>query len=242
MASTISAGAGRLGNQIIRNLAVSFIAEKFNLKVYYGDADLIHKLGIDLFSGIKTYKKVIRLNDSNYFAVLNSGNINYNLNPNYDFFQTRAITNLIYNYLQSDTVKSHIIEKNNFRDRYNNNNDLFVHIRLGDVTHLSPTLKYYTNVIKKIHFDNLYISTDSKDNDLISKLFEMYPTTKVIDYDEIESIQFGSTCKHILLSHGTFSAVIGYLGFFSTVYYPQPPKKPWHGDIFSIRNWIQCTY
>jgi len=40
---------GRIGNQIIRNLAVSFIAEKTDLKVNYSSNDLIDLLGISLF-------------------------------------------------------------------------------------------------------------------------------------------------------------------------------------------------
>ena len=40
---------GRLGNQIIRNLAVSLIAEKHNLYVKYSSYDLINSLGIELF-------------------------------------------------------------------------------------------------------------------------------------------------------------------------------------------------
>ena len=38
---------GRLGNQIIRNLAVSLIAEKFNLNVNYCNKSLIETLGIE---------------------------------------------------------------------------------------------------------------------------------------------------------------------------------------------------
>jgi hypothetical protein len=47
MTST-TAKNGRLGNQIIRNLAVSLIAEKHNLKVEYCNKELIQKLGIEL--------------------------------------------------------------------------------------------------------------------------------------------------------------------------------------------------
>lgn len=233
------AGGGRLGNQIIRNVAVSIIAEKFNLKVDYKSVDSINKLGITLFNGINQYEKNEVLTDNNYLTILNSDSVDYNLNPVIAFLQTKEITNLVYDYLHSDIVKSNIILKNNFRERYNNNNDLFVHVRLGDVKHLNPGIQYYTNFINTIHFDNLYISTDSITHTLIKKLLAVYPSTRLIYYDETATIQFGSTCKHILLSHGTFSAIIGYLGFFSTVYYPQPAKREWHGDIFSIKNWIQ---
>ena len=37
-----SNGGGRLGNQIIRNLAVSIIASKFDLSVDYSSKDLIN--------------------------------------------------------------------------------------------------------------------------------------------------------------------------------------------------------
>ena len=41
---------GRLGNQIIRNLAVSLISEKHDISVQYYNKDLIYKLGICLYS------------------------------------------------------------------------------------------------------------------------------------------------------------------------------------------------
>ena len=77
---------------------------------------------------------------------------------------------------------------------------------------------------------------------------ELYPECTLILHDEVITIHFASTCKHILLSHGSFSAIIGYLSFFSTVYYPtykhngviDKPNKIWYGDVFSIKNWIDC--
>lgn len=105
---------GRLGNQIIRNLAVSLLAEKYNLKVNYYNNDLIYKLGIKLFSGINSYERIQDLTDDNYFNIYNCDNLNYNLNPNNNFFQTKEITNFLYNYLHSDKVKSNIIENNPF--------------------------------------------------------------------------------------------------------------------------------
>jgi hypothetical protein len=88
----------------------------------------------------------------------------------------------------------------------------------------------------------LYISTDDKNNDMIIKLLELYPFAKLIEYDEITTFQFASTCRHIILSHGSFSAVIGYLSFFSNIYYPEYElNKMWCGDIFSIKDWIKLN-
>ena len=62
---------GRLCNQIIRNIAVSLIAEKNDLYVNYWNYTLIHQLGIDLFIGNKKYENTISLNDDNYFSIYN---------------------------------------------------------------------------------------------------------------------------------------------------------------------------
>jgi hypothetical protein len=233
-------GSGRLGNQIIRNLAVSLIAEKHNLKVNYHSNDLIKKLGVELFNGDNAYATVERLTDENYFTVYNCDKLEYNLDPNHNYFQTKDIANLIYNYLHSDKVKSNIILNNPFKERYNENSDLFIHIRLDDTAHLNPGISYYINAIKNINFDNLYISTDEKNNIMIIELLQLYPSTKLIEFDEIYTFQFASTCKHVILSHGSFSATIGYLSFFSNVYYPEYElNKIWYGDMFSINNWIK---
>jgi hypothetical protein len=238
--TTTTENNGRLGNQIIRNLAVSLLAEKHNILVKYSNKDLISKIGIELFSGDNLYTSIQELTDDNYFAIYNCDEINYNLEPNKDYFQTKEVAIFLYNYLHTDKIRSNIIEKNPFKDRYNKNNDLFVHIRLTDVAHLNPGITYYINAIKNISFDDLYISTDDKNDSIICEIIQLYPSAKIIEYDEINTFQFGSTCKHILLSHGSFSAIIGYLSFFSNVYYPEyEPGKMWYGDIFSINNWIK---
>ena len=236
---TTTGNNGRLGNQIIRNIAVSIIASKYNLKVTYFNKKLIDKLGIKLFSGDKIYNITHELNDSNYFSIYNCDNLNYNLNPNNAYFQRKEIIIGIYNYLH--IFKNDIIQKNEFKKRYNANNDVYVHIRLDDVSHLNPGINYYFNQIKNIKFDNLYISTDDKKHNIVTTIIKSYPNAKLIDYNEIKTIQFATTCKHIILSHGTFSALIGYMSFFSTIYYPEYEiDKMWHGYIFSIQNWIKC--
>jgi hypothetical protein len=233
---------GRLGNQIIRNLAVSLLAEKHNLKVDYYNNVLIYKLGINLFSGINSYDCIQDLTDNNYFTIYNCDNLSYNLDPNSNYFQTKEITNFLYKYLHSDKVKSNIIQKNPYREQYNKNNILFIHVRLTDVEKFNPGISYYTNAIKNIKFDSLVISTDDKSHDIIKNLLKLYTQATILDLDEITTIQFASTCKHIILSHGSFSAVIGYLSFFSNIHYPNYEQdKIWYGDMFSIENWIKLS-
>jgi len=233
---------GRLGNQIIRNLATSLIAEKHNLNVDYYNNDLIKKLGIELFSGNKIYGNIRPLTDDNYIMIYNSDKIYYDLNPNNNYFQTKEITNILYNYLHTSKIKSNVIEKNPYKDRYQNNNDLYIHIRLGDVEKFNPGIIYYINAIRNIKFDNIYFSTDSENHDVIKKIIHHYPKACMVKGDEISTFQFASTCKHIVLSHGSFSAIIGYLSFFSNIYFPMyEDNKKWYGDMFSIDGWNKLS-
>jgi len=83
-----------------------------------------------------------------------------------DYFQSQEITDIIHRHLKEQ--KDHIIDKNTYKERYQHNNDVFLHIRLHDATCYNVGVDYYIHCIK--------------------------------------TIQFASTCKHIVLSHGSFSA------------------------------------
>ena len=243
--TTTTSDNGRLGNQIIRNLAVSFIARKNNLYVKYSNFDTINnKLGINLYIGQNIYHKIVELNDYNYFNILSKENVDFNLNANNHYFQTQEITDLIYNNLRNEHMKN-IIEKNRYKNRYKNNNDLFIHIRLGDVIKFNPGSQYYLNAISNITFDNLYISSDTLNHEIVINIKTKFPNAILFSRNEIETIQFASTCKYIILSHGTFSAVIGYLSFFSKIFYPyiENHNAKWCNTyMMTNKNWNPIKY
>jgi hypothetical protein len=236
---------GRFCNQIFRNLAVSFIAEKFDLQVSYANFEKIQSLGIDLYNGTNVYKDTIQLNDNNFFDILNMEKLNSNLEANNAYFQTKEIGDMIYNHLRQN--QKNIEGKNPFKDRYNNNNDCFIHLRVGNCgipfktmdPNLSVGHEYYIQVLSKLNFDKLYISTDNPNNSVLQKIQTYYPTAIILNYDEVKTIQFGSTCKNIILSHGTFSVIIGYIGFYSNIFYPNYSRAPrkWFSDLFTIGTW-----
>jgi hypothetical protein len=235
---SVTKKVGRLGNQIIRNLAVNILAKKHDLLIFYCNKELIESLGLNLFSGENSYNNTIVLNDDNYFSILSMHEFKSNINPNvYAYFQTKEITNMIYNYIKTPPIKKTIIEKNPFKYRYNSNNDLFIHIRLSDASKYNAGLEYYIKSINNITFNKLYVSSDDVNHSIIKNLIKIYPSLILVKYKEVKTIQFASTCKHIILSHGSFSAIIGYLGFFSHIYYPEYEKLVWCGDMFSIPGW-----
>lgn len=233
---------GRLGNQIIRNIAVSLLATLHDLHVTYSSRDLIRQLGIDLFCGSKMHYASMELTDNNYMMIYEQPFITRHFRNVHAFFQTKEITSLIYEYLHSDRVKEAIMNKNPFLFRYQNNNDACIHLRLDDTAHFNPGLHYYLKTLSNITFDHLYLTTDQKDHDTIHQIKKVYPHATILEYDEVRTFQFASTCKHIILSHGSFSAIIGYLSYFSDIYYPEyEADKMWYGDIFSIPGWNKIT-
>ena len=64
---------------------------------------------------------------------------------------------------------------------------------------------------------------------------------KIIDYNEVDTIMFGSTCKHILLTGGSFSYIIGLFGFFSDVYYLKGFDNWYPSELFSIDKWMEIS-
>ena len=232
---------GRLCNFIFMNLALSFIAEKCDLRVTYGYQTTIDTIGIPLFCGNTTYNNEIELTTDTYLQIYNMNSLRYNLYiPFGNYFQTREISILIYKYLRTPRVMTNVIKMNPYEQRYNTNNDIFVHIRLTDAADANPGIKYYINTISKIPHDDLYVASDDLGHPFIHLIHNAFPNMKIVCENDVQTIQFGSTCRNIILSHGTFSAMIGYLGYYSNVYYPEinPTKmRVWHGDVFSIDGW-----
>lgn len=233
---------GRLCNQIIRNIIISLIAEKNDIYVEYSSHEKIDKLGILLFVGKKYPVESIRVTEKNFLEILNGSHCKILCTKK--FFQRKGCIDKVYEYLTSEKIKQNIIERNPFQDRYKNNNDLFVHIRLGDVaskTEYNPGFGYYEDCINKIDYDKLYIGTDSPNHKFIRRLQNQF-NADVKRLNEIETIQFGSTCKHIVLSHGTFSAIIGYLGYFSDVYYYDQAPTWCPIDLFRVApDWVKIN-
>jgi len=228
---------GRFGNHFFRNLAFHFIAKNNNLKFTYSYPDKFSQLGISLYKdGTNQYNDKIDIDDSNFFDFIkNDVKFNKNISIKDMYAQTSEFSTYIKNYIHEDEQKNKIIENNIFKNRYNNNNDVFLHIRMGDSIDKNPGFIYYDSILDKLSFDNGYISSDLLSHPMCSALINKYKLKPVL-IQEVETIMFGSTCKYIVLSNGTFSWMIGLLAFYSSIYYPKVKNK-WHGDIFVFSEW-----
>jgi hypothetical protein len=113
-------------------------------------------------------------------------------------------------------------------------------LRLDDASQYCPPLEYFDNAVSRVDFSDGYISSDSINHEICRYLIDKY-NLKIFKDDEVGTIQFASTCKHIVLSGGTFSWMIGLLSFFSKVTFPIQ-KIVWHGDIFVFDEWNGISY
>lgn len=290
--STLTNCYGRFANQFIRNICVSAIAKKYDLSFRYKHYDEITNImGIELYvNGKNTFDKTIEFKDEYFEEYLfdetteTNDDEKHNICVDKIFLQTESTARYIKEQLYLN--KDNIIDANPFKEKYQNNNDIFIHIRLGDIIttynyvpqgfekYLRNTLnkaitkenniwkdKMQNKKVKNLHLTkkmmynlmntkqkyqetespkwNVYIASDTLQHPICQNLikdFQNICNVKTVNDTPIQTIQFASTCKHIILSNGTFSWLIGVLGFYSDVYFPTIKIK-WHGDIFVFPDW-----
>lgn len=236
--------SGRLCNQMIRNVVCSQLSEKYNLKFQYQYYDEITKLGIRLYTdGCYFHDNILPLTDEDFHRFMYNEELKSNIYTNNIYFQNEYFAKYFRKYYETDEIKNSIMEHNLCKERYNNNNDIYVHLRLGDVTEYAPSLEYYDKVLSSIIFENGYISSETLDHPLCITLIEKYKLIPIIT-DVVETIMFGSTCKYIVLTGGTMSWTIGLFGYFSTIYYPDVGLRPlfYPIELYNYSDWNKITY
>jgi hypothetical protein len=233
--------AGRFANHVLRNLYASFLAEAGNISFVYSYDDEMKQLGIPLFrSGEKTYPETAIIRDE-FFSDLLDKPVNYNIFVDWCSAQNHIFALRLYNYFRTTQVMKSIQEANKFKARYGANNDVYVHVRLDDAAEWNPGFDYYDAALTACVAQGVkggYISSDSPNHPTVLVLAAKY-NLQLFEGQEIETIMLASSCKNLVLSHGTFSWLMGSLGFFSSVYIPHPRfLKKWCGPIFDMPGWM----
>ena len=298
---------GRLGNQIIRNVCVSYIARKYDIKVEYSSfSRIVCLLGIPLFAhGKNTYPTEIVLNDDNFFSYLfpggGGGDGAHNIDANASYFQTKEISCFLYSrFFQSPEVKRSVQSKNPFWQGIERAGGggggcgggnvaaaaatirIFVHVRLTDASEMNPGFGYYQTALSRCFQEiqkeeeeggggggekhqpkkcAFYVATDDYAHPLIREISSfllllsqqqgggggggvatyVHQVNHLVHLSDVETMQFGSVCEYLVLSHGSFSAITGYMAYSSkSVFYPSElyASRIWFGDMFSgIPGW-----
>lgn len=213
---------------------------KYDSRCKYKHEKAFNRLGIFFHKGAAIYKKNCLITDDNFLTVFHNKTFEpANLILKDVWFQTKDFCCMLKAYFNDEKIKSKIIENNVYKTRFQTNNDLFIHLRLGDVSQKTKSKrKYYEELLNEIEYNNGFISSDSPADPFFQELVEKYKLT-IIDYDEIQTIMFACTCNNIILSGGTYSWLIGFLAFYTEyIYYPDL-EDTWYGNIFSFSNWIK---
>lgn len=240
---------GRFGNKFIRNLVIYLISIKTSLKCIYesdieNNLNSFKKLGLNFINNQILELPTIKIKSNQIIDILNGNDFNF---QNYiyildGFYQNPEIIKHIFDYfnnLDNSLVKS-IIFNNPYKNRYNNNEDIFIHIRSGDIfknNTVKPDYNFYKNLIEKFKNKNIYLGSDNFNSDICKKLLSNFKIKKYQN-NKIDTLQFGSTCKYVILSSGSYSLILSFLSFFSNIYYSDDMgkinNKEWHPDFFKF--------
>ncbi len=230
--------SGRFGNILLENVGISIISKKFNLKVsHYQSVEDFKILGLSLFQGERIFENIVNCYDIELSHVTTGP---YGTLIDLMRRQDDIDSGILYdgNFQVKEFVKDYRHEiLSHFDLKYDEvfKNDLFIHIRLGDVTQYNPGIDYYRKCISMVDYQRIFLSTDSPNHPMISTLLNEYKISMYND-DEVSTLNFGKNFGNLILSKGTFSWWIGILSKAKKIFYPTG-LKPWHGDIFVFDEW-----
>ena len=218
---------GRFGNNLFQYALAKILSKKYNQLIH----NPLHNTIIDTNQSGRSidFSQKFQITDDNFIDINNDKLFDSNIYI-YGFFQNRLMIKLL-------EENSHL-----FNHDANYIDNLFIHIRLGDLLHNKTSLiqnyEYYADTISDNIKDINYISTDSENHPMICRLIKIFDLTLYNDTPE-NTIKFASKFTHKILSLGTFSWWIGFLGCNDKIFCPDPEIYPiWHGDIFPIREWV----
>lgn len=221
----------------------SLLSKKYKIIATYSRDEELTAMGIEFHrqpsEDLTARDIVVELNDNNIVDYIKGEypveRIRF-VDVDDTYYQTPAVCQLFKEVFSEPATRQRIREHNPFRERYGANRDVFVHVRLGDVAAHASTLAYFERALAAVPFEKGFISSDSPDHPHICALINKY-NLAFVNGSPHQLIQFANTCKYLVLSHGTFSWMMGFFAFDAEkVQYPVIKHK-WHGDIFVFPEW-----
>lgn len=222
---------GRLGNKIFQYVLARILGDKFNQAVFESLDTPSLPFIIQNKKNKNSYKKNILVDDTNFLEILELENL--------------CSTNIVISgYFQNKLFvsKYHKNILKLFDINFENKKGVFLHYRLGDFENYKNRVvahEYYIycldELLKKSN-EKVFISTDSLDHEKIKNLQKKYDAEIIVDTPENTMI-YGLQFENKILSLGTFSWWIGFLGNQNNVYCPNIKEYGYGTDIFPLERW-----
>lgn len=193
----------RLGNNIIQVMNMLILAIHLNCNLYIPK----HKFFKIRFIQINDKKEEDEIEDEVMkFKGFKIVNICKKFNVPIEIFDKEEYIIRAQSILKSIfKIENNVIENDN-------NDDLYIHIRSGDIfkkkkpSHLykPPPLSYYQEIIDNNNYQNIYLIAKDDINPVINKLLEIYPQIKWDKNPLEKDINIILNAKNIVVSIGTF--------------------------------------
>lgn len=223
---------GRYGNNLFQLSAANILSKKYNQPIISNIKSNI----------LKVYEpkiniccpETVLINDKNFIMLYNDPKINY-------------CNILLEGFFQQKPIINEFIKHNEYQTNQYYKNTTFIHIRLNDFVKNGMALDYgyYKSAIDRINTDQIMVATDNENHDIVKKILDKNNSILIKDNPE-NTILLGASCQNKILSFGTFSWWIGFLGnmlHFENIGYTICPKMNrkhiFHGRIFPMFNWIE---
>ncbi len=225
---------GRLGNRLIQYSLARILSKKFNEQISPPKINFFFKPRY--ITNYKIHKKNILVDDNNFLEILKLENLEPANLVLSGYFQDKSF---LLKY------RKEILKLIDFN--YKEKEGIFIHYRLGDCLtndngsrRLIPAQEYYMyclDEILKTSNEQVYISSDSPNHDRVISLSKKYKANIINLENPIIAMLYGSQFKNKILSLGTFSWWIGFLGSQNNIYCPDHKECRYGKNIFEVEGW-----
>jgi hypothetical protein len=216
-------------------MAMHFLSQKYDSPVVYTREAEFQQLGITFHKPTGAiHARRLGLTEESFLPLIEAEGPQEPACVYFDtetYFQTAAFADHLKKYFAAH--KGPIRAANPW---IGENREVFVHVRIGDMPKHTPPISYFEERLDAIPFVKGFIASDTPNHPTVQHLIQKYGLTLFQD-TEVRTIQRANACKYVVLSHGTFSWLMGFFAFDSEVFCP-PWKATWHGDIFGV---FQCV-
>jgi hypothetical protein len=214
----IKTSGGRLGNQMFEYAFGRIIAEELGYKLIH-NLNLLQPFNLPSING-KSFNTTEQYIDGlNFYSdnLLNEiiGNKNDRKITLHGYFQK-------YCYIKpyKEKIKNwfHLDKE----DVYFDDTTVGIHLRKGDLTYCNQWMdmddSYYLNILERENFDKIIITSDTPDYPLIKNIISKYKNVALFNADTLSTLKVFSCFKNLILSNGTFSWWMAFLGNPKKVY------------------------